>query len=284
MLKVLQKIVEVYVFSNLHISIAAGIYVLGAYALLGFTEPYAYVVPTMIAIGTFITYNAHRYIGRHRISDTLFPQRISFVHRYRFVIGFFSVLALFPIGFFLFKSNPGIWLMLVPCVLLTFLYLVPVFPGQKRLRDLPWIKIIIIATVWSGLFLLPLFTAQQIPYIDDQSILIFIEKFFFFIGITIPFDYRDQEIDRRQGVVTIATQFKLHELKIGIVASFSAAILAVISLSLIGTYNLGFCLGLGLLYLISIALSLGGIRPQQEIYYLGILDGLILLSGLCYFL
>ena len=271
-------------YSNLHISLAAGIYILGAYALLDFTDPYAHVVPAMISIGTFITYNAHRYIGQQRISDRLFPRRILFVQRYRLIIGVLSALALVPIGVFLSKQNPGIWLILTPCVLLTFLYLVPVFPGQTRLRDLPWIKIIIIATVWSGLFLLPLFTTTETPYIDEQSILIFIEKFFFFIAITIPFDYRDREIDSSQGVVTIATQFKPHELKIGIVACLGAAMLAVISLFLNGTYSVRLAIGLIFFYLMSIALSLGGIRPQQEIYYLGILDGLILLSGLCYFL
>jgi 4-hydroxybenzoate polyprenyltransferase len=285
MLKEFKKIIEVYVYSNLHISIAAGVYILGAYALLDFTEPYAYMIPTMIAVGTFITYNSHRYIGQIRTNDSLaFPRRILFVQRYRMVIGLISTLLLVPIGLCVFWLNPEIWLILTPCVLLTFLYLTPILPGKKRLRDLPRIKIVIIALVWGGLFLLPLFTTSDLSIYESQAILLYIEKFFFFIAITIPFDYRDRAIDNEQGVVTIATQLKSHELKISVVACLAASILSAMSLGLVGTYGLFLTISLCLFYMISIGFCLVGISQRREIYYLGVLDGLILINGLVYFM
>jgi len=283
-LRVIHRIVEVYVYSNLHISIAAGIYIFGAYALLDFTAPLAYMVPVIIAIGTFVIYNAHRYLGQQHISDKLYPRRIHFVAEYRLVLGIISLIVIAPIGFFLCQLKSEIWLVLMPCALLTFLYLTPIFPNQKRLRDFPWIKIIVIALVWGGLFLLPIFTSDKISCSTTDTLLIFIEKFFFFIAITIPFDFRDREIDSRQGVVTIATQLQPHMLKVILIGCLSISILSSVLYFFSGGYSLALTLYLVFFYVISIAPCLGGIRQNREIYYLGVLDGLILLNGLIYFL
>lgn len=284
MAKLLQKIVEVYVLSNLHISIAAGMYILGAYALLDYSRPYAYVVPMMMTIGTFIAYNAHRFIGKQRITKQQIPNRILFVNRYSRVIALVSAIAVIPIVHGLSILSPRIWYLLLPCGLLTFLYLTPVFSGGRRLRDFPWIKIFVIAIVWAGLFLFPHFTSNPHPVFELELLPLFIEKFFFFIAITIPFDYRDREIDSSQDVITIATQLDTVGLRLVIVSCLAASIISAISLGLLGTYSLYLTLSLCMFYLICIGFCLTGISQRKEIYYLGVLDGLILINGLVYFI
>ena len=284
MLRLLQKIVEVYVLSNVHISIAAGMYILGAYALVDYSSPYAYAVPVMMTIGTFIAYNAHRFIGHQRVTDQLIPKRILFVKRYSLIIAIVSALSFIPILFGLSRLNPQIWYLMLPCGLLTFLYLAPVFAGGQRLRDFPWVKIFVIAMVWAGLFMLPHFTSAAHPVFKLSQIPLFIEKFFFFIAITIPFDYRDKDIDSSQGVVTMATQLDTVGLRLVIVSCLAASIISAISLGLIGTYGLHLTIGLCVFYLISIGFCLAGIASRKELYYLGVLDGLILINGLVYFI
>ncbi|MBY0424525.1 MAG: UbiA family prenyltransferase, partial [Cytophagales bacterium] len=72
-----------------------------------------------------------------------------------------------------------------------------------RLRDLPYMKIFSIAFVWSAsTILLPM--AKYPEYVAfGHWAGIFVERFVFVFAITIPFDIRDMEEDRKSGIKTI---------------------------------------------------------------------------------
>lgn len=80
------------------------------------------------------------------------------------------------------------------------MYTIPVV-RHHRIRDLPYIKIFLVAFLWTYL-------SVYIPrYIEDISLSAdhWIESIFFFIAITLPFDTRDIGIDRARYVDTFAT-------------------------------------------------------------------------------
>ncbi len=281
MLNSIKRIVEFYVYSNSHIALSAGIYVLGASYLGHMSSMGILDLPILVAISTYIVYNTHRLVGSFKLSELTGPNRILFVKKYWLVLGFIFVgLAVLSIDLLTFIPY-SLWYIIIPCTILTLLYLLPVLPGRRRLRDLPLIKILIIAIVWAGVFLLPLI-ADNYEYAPIILTTVFIEKIFFFFMITIPFDYRDKAIDDDQGTPTLATSLSTVSLKRLITAAFIVVVVAVLVLYDYQLYNMTVCSALLATYILSLILSIYGINDRSELYYLGVLDGMILLNGAAY--
>jgi len=284
MLKALTKSIEFYVFSNLHIAVSSFIYVLGAVSLISGSNTLDLTIPLLVGLATFVVYNVHRLIGYFKLEGSIVPNRIRFVRSYWWVLVLIAISVLYFVFESLFVLSLDIWYFLIPGILLTALYLLPILPGQNRLRDLPFIKIVVIGIVWSGVFLIPLIFDGTLSTNDGLLMILFIEKLFFFLLITIPFDYRDREIDKTQNTATIATS--LSSLKLKYLIFFCGAISILMILLLLNLNYISFKTTILLLltYIVSIVLSIQGISERRELYYLGILDGLILVNGLPYLL
>ncbi len=83
---------------------------------------------------------------------------------------------------------------------LGIMYTLPVV-RHHRIRDLPYIKIVLISFLWTYL------TAYIPRYMVSGGMAMdqWIEFIFYFVAITIPFDIRDKEIDESRYVKTFAT-------------------------------------------------------------------------------
>jgi len=86
-------------------------------------------------------------------------------------------------------------LFIAPFGLLTVLYAIPFLSGfQKNLRNISFLKIIIIALVWSGVtVLLPVIEVKQFP--TDVTIYHMIQRFLLVCVLILPFDIRDMQYD-----------------------------------------------------------------------------------------
>ena len=160
--------------------------------------------------------------------------------------------------------------LLLPAAL-SLAYVLP-FIGQskKRLRDLNFIKIALIALVWAYVtVLLPLIEWEVA--LRFEHLLIYSERCLFIFAITLPFDIRDWAIDKKQGVLTIP------------------AIIGVFKTKILGTATLlGWLILSALLYpipilgsficsaLLSVALLWGSHSKRSDFYYTGLVDGTIL--------
>lgn len=89
---------------------------------------------------------------------------------------------------------------------LSLLYVVPVLPGRKRLRDIPWAKPLTIALVWTWLTCLIPAGGSHDPLPLTSLISLAGERFFFVLGLALPFDIRDKDQDLRLGLETLSTQ------------------------------------------------------------------------------
>ncbi|WP_233188538.1 hypothetical protein [Tenacibaculum sp. SG-28] len=88
----------------------------------------------------------------------------------------------------------NIWV-IAPFALLTLLYAIPFLSGfQKSLRAVSYLKIIIVAMVWSGTtVLLPIYNANY-P-IDSPVFFMFLQRFLLVLVLILPFDIRDMQYD-----------------------------------------------------------------------------------------
>ena len=91
---------------------------------------------------------------------------------------------------------------LVPIMVLSLAYALPVFPGKKRLRDYPYIKIFLIGSLWTLLTIgIPVMHANTYSWYIITLLLL--ERFLFIFSLTIPFDLRDIRVDQEHKVWTI---------------------------------------------------------------------------------
>ena len=105
-------------------------------------------------------------------------------------------------GFFAFLPWTLKKLLIWPGVL-SLLYLAPALPGRKRLRDIPWAKSLTIALVWACLtgWIPAGYGNDLLPFTSLISLTA--ERFFFVLGLALPFDIRDKEQDLRLGMDTL---------------------------------------------------------------------------------
>ena len=173
---------------------------------------------------------------------------------------------------------------LAPIALITILYSLPVFGNRKtmfRIREIPYLKIFIIAFVWSFLtIILPVSRSSQ-TFSKTLLVLMLLERFFFVFAITIPFDVRDMKEDKRAGIKTIPTL--LNEKTSYILSCLALLIFVIISFIHYQTWSArSFILPVGISAITTfVFLTVKRIR-NLPYYYYGILDGTMLLQGLLF--
>lgn len=245
--------------------------------------------------GTFILYNLSRLVSLKNLGKVFQTPRLQWMlSRIPKIISWNAISGLvFLVSFFTMPSEYRRGFLLVGLVAL--LYAIPVF-GFKRLRDIPYIKIFLIAGVWAYLTLAWPLMAEGVEW--RLWIFPFVERFLFILAITIPFDVRDSEMDQAYGLKTLASLF-------GSVRALRVAGIILISLALLNLGALAFpqwfaqnllefsnpilfgeekFLFSAAVYTIGAFVVFYSLNQKQDVYFFGFIDGLMFLLGLGLFL
>lgn len=205
MLHFFRRSVDFLIYSNLFISIAAVLFTIEAQILLGMhptLHPYLF----LIFFATMFEYNLHKFMVVFFYKAALSEEKFSWIAKNLklFYFIFFSSV----IGFII-AACFAKWTVLVtlfPLGAITFLYSFPVYKKGKtifRLRELPFIKIFIISIVWSLTSIMLPAVEASVNLRSGNIALMMVERFLFVFAITIPFDIRDMESDRKSGLKTL---------------------------------------------------------------------------------
>ncbi|MEO1714584.1 MAG: hypothetical protein AAFU60_14730, partial [Bacteroidota bacterium] len=171
------------------------------FLLLGAFNPYSEAAWLNFG-GTLFLYALHRLVGMEKVKAFADQGRYYIIARYASHIKVYSVLgALLAAWFFWQLSWSTRWIMILPGIL-SLGYVLPILAGGKRLRDLHYLKIFLVAGVWSWLTVIvpawELGLGANIP-----AWVLFFERSLFVFSITIPFDIRDLQVDQHTQVQTI---------------------------------------------------------------------------------
>lgn len=175
-MKFLQQFFNFYVSLSIHVALAV-------YSLVKITEFYFNFPPNKqlnytIFFGTIVGYNLVK-LNQYPLKKITHVKIISSIS---------FGLAIF----FGWQLNLKTILLFIPFGLLTYLYTSPFL----SLRNIPSIKIVLIAFVWASVtVLIPILNADI--QIDFKVILIYIQRFLIIIVLTLPFDIRDFQFDKR---------------------------------------------------------------------------------------
>jgi 4-hydroxybenzoate polyprenyltransferase len=274
------KYLKLFVFSNLFIACAAGLMMMQTCMI--FNLP-ATELSWLTFFGTLFLYNFHR-LYRFRKSRLVKDSRYQWVINHRSLLVILSLISVAGAFFFTQKLRLQSFVYLLVLCFIALGYVIEFIgkkPHRKALRDLPGLKIFIIALVWS-LFMVGL-PSLQFDVVPENVFLVLTEKCFFIFAITVPFDIRDQHFDK-------AHQKTLPQLlgTNGAVAAGMFAILISITLCIVvfihNTYNLPYLISQLIAYGFSAWLIFLSKKTRNELFYSFLVDGTIILSALGAFL
>lgn len=267
------KLLRYYVLSNIHISITASIFVFASFIVID--QPVKWVYILFIFCGTLLIYNVHRIIGLFKINKQDQTERHRIQNSAQYFIYGLMISAVLVGTWAYYQMDNSIRLMLIPALILSFIYVTPILRG-KRLRDVHFIKILVISGVWGYFFVIPILGHLNLK---DYSIFVFLEKFLLILAITIPFDIRDRKIDHAHGLRTLATQIsKTTAVRMaGLILMLS--LLFALYLYSVSFYTTADLTSILLSSVITLFLIFNSIN-KKEWYFLAYLDGSIGLHGL----
>lgn len=269
---IIARLIDFLLYSNIWIAgSAAALYY---YSKFVFQDNLTF---DLVGIFVFCTctwlYSLHRYIGLQRVKKLDTENRFFKIQALQKPIGIIAALALvLSVILFFFLTWTQVMVLVLPGAL-SLLYVLPILNNQKRLRDIHFIKIFIIALVWTCLTVLLPYTNCLNCHIHSTTALLFVERFIFVFAITLPFDIRDLEIDKTQNVKTIPALLglKFTWLLSFLLLGISSVIFAILYLNgSVGVLILWIHLATNLLALISIAIAFW---RRHDWYYTGLIDG-----------
>lgn len=269
-MSIAQKGLNFLLYSNIYIGLCASCLVVATYLL--FSVPVDWIFTLFVFLGTLAQYSWHRWIGLKRIEHP--TGRFLIVKRLKTVIFYTACISTLLSGvvFWLLPLNQQL-LMLIPC-LLAALYVLPVLPGNNRLRDLPYIKIFVVSFTWTLITsAIPLSSfGMEISSLTFHALNL--ERFLFIFAITIPFDIRDSKIDPTQDCITLVTRFGVSRSKY--LAYMLLTIGWIIWLSL-RNFDFLFFVGVSCIYLLTFILIYQSSREKPDWYFLLFVDGTMIL-------
>ena len=275
------KLIKILINSNLYISFAAVFLTIETQVQLGM-KPQWYPYLFIIFFATLFEYNLHRFITVITNKEALNSDKHKWVREN--LNGFYLLVFTSLVGFICvaFLAKKEVLITLAPIAILTLFYSIPVFGNKKsifRLREIPYLKIFLIAFVWASLTILLPIIQSNITFNRVHMITMLVERFFFVFAITIPFDIRDIEADKQAGLKTIPILF--NENTSNAIANLSLFSFFLISFFHYQLQNCWFIIGALSVSTLTTFLFLNEKKFRKLTYfYYGILDGTMLLQGL----
>ena len=175
-----------YVNSSVHVAFAVC-------SLVGVTCLEFGISSTISLLGfvffaTITGYNFVKYAGVAKLHHRSLTNNLK-------MIQIFSLFCFIAMCYFAFQLPLEILIFSTPFVGLTFLYAVPFWSGfHKNLRQISYLKVMVVAFVWSGFTVL-------IPYIASGKemlspvLLLGLQRFLIVMVLILPFDIRDVKYD-----------------------------------------------------------------------------------------
>lgn len=273
--KLMNDALDWWVYGSFHIAFCVFSFALFSYRNFGLKPDFYYLA--FIANSTFLVYSCHKLLGITRIGKIASLKRFRIVKEHTRHIVVYVLLSLAFEMVFLFTLSLNEFLLLSLAAVVAILYIIPISPNKKRLRDFWYIKIFLIASAFSFVCcFIPLYLAD----INKKSAILFcIMQAMYVFGLTMPFDIRDIEVDTLDGNVTLATY-------LGTRKSILLALMALLSITIYSGLFLNLIEGLPMLitststiFMVSILIYT---NKLNDFYYTFLLDGMLILPWITY--
>jgi len=277
MKKITVKFINLVLYSNLWIALCAVAMVLQT-ELIFLRKLQWSNYAAFVFTATLFVYALHRVVGLEKVAAFQEKGRFLVISNFKSHIAIYAALAGIACFYFFVKMAWWAQVSLVVPSILSLGYVLPIFGKKRRLRDFNFIKIFLIAIVWSWVtVLIPATYCGQIFSMD--LLIMAIERAAFIFALTLPFDIRDLKVDQHTGVKTIPAAIGKKNAKL-LAASSLALMLILVQINIAN----GFYLNLNLLpFLLSTFISTIFIYyaddNRHDYLYTAGVDGMMILQG-----
>jgi len=166
---------------------------LAVYSLVRITElyfdlPYNENLDYFIFYATITGYNFIKYAGVAKFYHRSLTKSMR-------LIQIFSFLSFCLLVYYGSNLSTTVLIYFIPFAVLTLVYVVPFLGGfQKNLRRVSYLKIFLVAFVWSGVTtVIPLIVGEY--QYEVSIILLFVQRMLFILVLILPFEIRDMKLD-----------------------------------------------------------------------------------------
>ncbi|MDF1675889.1 MAG: UbiA family prenyltransferase [Vicingaceae bacterium] len=275
--------IHLIVFSNFFVSLCVAALTYRTFLYFNFPPSNALLV--LVFSATYFIYNFQRLVrmNQKEIDEANIGFRMRWVYKNKQPIIFTIVITAIIIIVSLFYIDIKTIIVLAIMGLFSVVYVVRFIPYNKKwlaLRDIPYLKIFVIAFVWTLVTgLLPL--VNNIEQINLHYILFLVKQFLFVFAITIPFDIRDMKYDIEKGIKTFP-------LVVGVKKVIILGVLLLLGFIAIASYEFlvfqNITMSLWIAEIITIllvaVLLLLSKKQQPELFYSLIIEGTSLLLAI----
>ncbi len=209
-MRLFRKIADTFLFGNIFVAICAYFLTLQDFYFLG---KVALINPLALFVffSTLFVYNYRKFFFASKDLTPPFTQRGAWVFKNRHILGFLTAFALIGILLTFWRLSMPTLLLLGPCFLLSIAYASNLSNNKFsnwRLRQIPFLKIFLVAIVWTLVtVVLPILETDFQSIFSIKTAFSCLTRFLFIFAITIPFDVRDIAIDRNNLIKTLPTAF-----------------------------------------------------------------------------
>jgi 4-hydroxybenzoate polyprenyltransferase len=210
--KYLRQALDFLLYSNIFIALCAVSQGLVTYWLVE-AKPDTCVLGLLFC-STLALYNFSILLSKPEKPEISRFQRVRWIfshYRLMITLTIISSIAIIPLSFFLNTSSN---ILLIGLGLISIAYNLPIFSiddTRFSLRNIPGVKLFIIAMVWAAsCVLLPIFEIAGNNYSTitlNETILLFLKRLFFIAAIAVQFDVRDIFQDKSNRLKTIPVIF-----------------------------------------------------------------------------
>lgn len=274
-MKLALNFLNVILYSNLFISLCAAGLAFETYMLSN--VPVSLRLGGIIFFGTLFVYNLDGLLPYKFNQQEMLSERTRWIRDNKLLLQTIAIGSIFIVLYLyytaLFELN--FWFILHLTVV-AGLYSVPFIPdreGTIPLRDVPLLKVFLIAYVWSAITVqLPLMEAGR-DLFEPGSLILFLRRFLFLFALTLAFDIRDVQKDAATGTITFPVKW-------GVLKTKKLALIAL------GLFALLLPVGVAPLDRVALALTAVGAgaviwkasENRSQYYYLILTDGMMLLQ------
>ena len=239
-------------------------------------------LPIFVGAATFFLYNLHKPVTYFLKKQFIENQRFTRTKAFQGPLSILSILAGIYCMYYFFQLKITSQCVLILMAFLSLGYVLPILGNGRRLRDIPYLKIFLIAIVWSVITVgLPFFELN-----NNTSTLRFlrlcVERSCFIFALCIPFDIRDIDWDSRTNVKTIPLSIGVEKAKIlaivALIVSLSMNYLGKNAIVASPTHDFK----LIVVYTITAFMILKTHKNRSDYFFYVGVDGMILLQSLLF--
>jgi len=232
--------------------------------------------------GTLLLYSLHRLIVLRKLRYSQAPHLVS-ARKWRRTIQIVLGLGLLATPYYYFQLPLRQQALLLLPAALSLGYVLPLFGSGRRLRDLPYLKIFLIAASWTLLTAYIPFAEKDIAFLSFALHLL--ERFSFIFTIALLFDIRDIYTDESTTVSTLPSQLGLSwSRRLGNIALAIFLICFLLNSNVMCVYSYTQCVA-AILSATCTYLLIRLAHPRRSVYFYGLLvDGMIPLQSLLIYL